>query len=281
MAITAREIAEFLAHRSLTKTHRQLAVRAANVIKGIEHVEAVLLKGSLARGTADVSSDIDLLITHRGDDTTRSIIDDQLVSRLEEMGDPVHRYRSLVNQIAFIAYFRPWIMAEFDIRSEDQARGNWKNGFSEVLFSRSDGAQMIIEAASSHVFQPSDFRAEFENLVTTLPILCIKIHGYYLRGEIITAFDELAWMRDRLLWVASVTLGIWNEGPRRAESRFPAEIVEAWWRCYPKTSEEVPSVLVSYLDWYLEWLVPKLETSGTSHAADLAETLREVIEDHL
>ena len=241
----------------------------------------MLLKGSLAHGTADVSSDIDLLITHSGDDTTRSIIDDQLVSHLEEIGDPMHRYRSLVNQIALIVYFRPWVMVEFDIRSEDQAGGNWKNGFSEVLFNRSGGAQKVIEASSSQVFQPDDFRTEFENLVTTLPVLCIKIHGYYLRGEIITAFDELAWMRDRLLWVASVTLGIWNEGPRRAESRFPAEVVETWWRCYPKIPEEIPSVLVSYLEWYREWLVPRLEASGASHSADLAETLREVIEDHL
>jgi predicted nucleotidyltransferase len=266
MNFSRAEVAQGLAilfkDLSSTAIHRELANRAAQVLARVPCVQAVLLKGSLVRGTGDAFSDVDLLVLQDDEPEAWSTIDEYLLNHLKEIGEPMHWYRSMVSQRDLLVYFRPWVMVEFDVRTVESSSMSWKTAYSEVLFDRSSLGEQVIRESARLCPSMEHSREEIERNIGAFCVVCTRVQGYYLRGELMTAHDDLAWLRDRMLWLSGAVLGLWYEGPRRAEGRFPDDIVQVWRRSCPNSDDGLPAAATVLIDWYEEWLTPRLKTSG-------------------
>ena len=72
-------------------------------------------------------------------------------------------------------------------------------------------------------------------------------------------------------------MGIRDEGPRRAETRFPHVILDYYSKTRVKDKADIWDALTVILDWYEEWMVNKFEEHEISHSANQVERMREVL----
>lgn len=258
-----------------TVVHRQLGERAAETLARLPCVQAILLIGSLARGTADALSDVDLLVVQDDAEESWAKIDDYLICHLSDIGNPLHWYRSMVNQRDLLVYFSPWVMVEFIVRTGEQSRSNWKTAPSKVLFDRSSVGEQLTSQSASLRPSMANSRREVERVLDAFLVVCMRVQGYYLRGELMTAHHDLAWLRDKMLMLACAVLGQWHEGPRRAEWRLPEEILQVWRASHPTSDGEVPSATHALIDWYTDWLTPRLKSHEIHCPSIPAEVARE------
>ncbi|TFF96178.1 MAG: nucleotidyltransferase domain-containing protein [Promethearchaeota archaeon] len=271
---------EFLKHPENLTYHTQILQNAVDFFKQIDGVEAIFVLGSLAKDQADIYSDIDLFVIFE-DSEKKAQIRNHFLTAKDQIGTLLHMYSSHGHKDDLILYYQPFIKLEIGFRGVHEVMGKWKMGAqAKLVFDRHAIGKEILESASDVSFQFSRYEKEVKNMAMALPSFCFIIAGYVMRGEIITTIDFVAWIRRNLLRISGFLLGLWDEGTRRAELRFPEEVIEYYHQSRFEKIEEVWACLDSFLDWYSHWLVPKFEERGIIHAQAEVTLLRKIIEIH-
>ena len=198
-------------------------------------------------------------------------------ARTGEIGSVLFHFQSMANPSDLIVCFAPWVMLELNVRAAEEGGGTWKTAHSRLLYDRRGLGAQALAQADEITFQLDAVKARIENLARALPALCTVIWGYRMRGEIVTAMSDMGWLRDQLLSVSSLVLGLWDEGPRRAERRLPPEVLGYYQRCYPCDATGLASALEAALQWYEAWLVPRLDACAIPHSHAFVQTARDFV----
>jgi predicted nucleotidyltransferase len=268
------EVAAFLEDTACMDWHEPIIEKATAIASSIPEVETILLKGSLAKGEGDIFSDIDFLILHMGDESTTAIIRKQMMEKLSDIGDVIHYFFSTVDNETPIIYFKPWVKFELDIGLMENARNRWKHSFAKILFDRNGLGAAVVEEASKVTFDLGDHVLQISNLAIALPSFVYIVAGFVVRGEHITAVDFLDYVRNEMLTVNGLLLGLWDEGPRRAGKRFPEKVLYYYNRTRVAEVSDMWLALGYLLDWYEDWLIPRFEQLETPHAKHEIPTLK-------
>ncbi|MBD3226992.1 MAG: hypothetical protein GF329_02300 [Candidatus Lokiarchaeota archaeon] len=155
----------------------------------------------------------------------------------------------------------------------------WRIGKrASLLYDKEGLGKKSIEKSKSLTFKIEDHLDEVRNVALELPSFCFLIAGYIKRGEYITTIDFIAWIRRKLLRISGFLLGIRDEGTRRAEQRFPEELIEYYNRCRVKKNDEIWGCLMVFLEWFSQWLVPKFEDKNIIHANQEVPVIKSAIE---
>ncbi|MGY5860939.1 MAG: nucleotidyltransferase domain-containing protein [Candidatus Thorarchaeota archaeon] len=268
------EVAAFLEDTTCMDWHDAIIEKAIEVVSSIPEVEVILLKGSLAKGEGDIFSDIDFLILHIGDDSTTTRIRKAIMKKLSDIGDVIHYFFSTVDQETPIVYFKPWVKFELAISLVENAKNRWAHSFAKILYDRNGLGDAVVEQASKVTFDMSDHVLRISNLAIALPSFVYIVAGFVVRGEYITAIDGLDYVRNEMLTVNGLLLGLWDEGPRRAGKRFPEKVLYYYNRTRVAEVSEVWLALGYLLDWYEDWLIPRFEQLEIPHARHEIPTLK-------
>lgn len=261
-----KELQSFLNNLKALDHHQVIVNNALEIAKKLPQVEAVLLLGSMATQTADVFSDIDFYIVVK-DKEHLDEIKSHFLRNLSEIGTPIHIFTSNAYPNSSIIYFKPFIKFELVIEDYDKLIKNWRIGkVAQLLFDQSGLGAQAMQVAKELEFKLKKYELEIKNVAIELPSFCFNIAGYMLRGEYITSIDFIAWIRRLLLRICGFFLGLWDEGTRRAELRYPHEVLKYYHQCLVKNIEEIWKNLHHILDWYSNWLVPQFERHEISHA---------------
>jgi len=268
------EVATFLEDTTCMNWHEAIIEKAIAVASSIPEVETILLKGSLAKGEGHIFSDIDFLILHIGDDSTTARIRKQIMKKLSDIGDVIHFFFSTVDNETPIIYFKPWVKFELAIGLVENAKNRWKHSFAKILYDRNGLGDAVVEQASKVTFDLGDHVLQISNLAIALPSFVYIVAGFVVRGEHITAIDGLDYVRNEMLAVNGLLLGLWDEGPRRAEKRFPEKVLYYYSRTRVAEVSDVWLALGYLLDWYEDWLIPRFEQLEIPHAKHEIPTLK-------
>jgi len=268
------EVAAFLEDTACMDWHEAIIEKATAVASSIPEVETILLKGSLAKGEGDIFSDIDFLILHIGDDSTTAKIRKQIMKKLSDIGDVIHYFFSTFDQETPIIYFKPWVKFKLAIGLVENAKNRWKHSFAKILYDRNGLGDAVVEQASKVTFDLGDHVLQISNLAIALPSFVYIVAGFVVRGEHITAIDSLDYVRNEMLTVNGLLLGLWDEGPRRAGKRFPEKVLYYYNRTRVAEVSDVWLALGYLLDWYEDWLIPRFEQLETPHAKHEIPTLK-------
>lgn len=258
---TSTDLTTFFDDLKEIKWHNIIIENARNIVESITEVQAVFLKGSFANDTADIFSDIDFVIMHDGTEKTAEHIKKQFLEHLSEIGRVIHIYFSTVNMKDLIIYFTPYIKFELFIRSFDYLKKSWKIASSKILYDKAGWGKIVLTETAKNIFKIENFQEEIGNYAIAFPSLCYIIAGYVRRGEHLTAFNDLDWLRDTLLRISSYFLGFHWEGVRRAEfeGKFPADILDYYTKTRVSKVTEIYDSLNIILEWYCEWFIPNVE----------------------
>ncbi|TFG98036.1 hypothetical protein E4H12_07145 [Candidatus Thorarchaeota archaeon] len=94
-----------------------------------------------------------------------------------------------------------------------------------------------------------------------------------------SAIDSVDWIAAEMLRISGWLLGIRNDGHRRAEQRFPEDVLSYYCRNHAKDITDIWNSLQVFLNWYIEWMVPKLTKHNIPHSGLQIQRMREVL-DH-
>jgi predicted nucleotidyltransferase len=273
------EIQAFLANFNALSNHQKIIQKALKIAKSLPQIEAVLLLGSLAIGRADIFSDIDFYIVIKEKNHLEQI-KQHFLHNLNEIGAPIHVFESNAYPNSSIIYFKPFVKFELVIEDYNKLVKNWRVGrVVELLFDRNGLGARAIQTAKKIKFDLKKYQNEIKNVAIELPSFCYNIAGYILRGEYITSIDFIAWIRRLLLRICGFFLEVWDEGTRRAELRFPEEVINYYYRCQLKEKDDIWLVLHSILDWYSNWLVPRFELHEINHANEEIPIIRYILKE--
>jgi predicted nucleotidyltransferase len=273
------EIQAFLANFNALSNHQKIIQKALKIAKSLPQIEAVLLLGSLAIGRADIFSDIDFYIVIKEKNHLEQI-KQHFLHNLNEIGAPIHVFESNAYPNSSIIYYKPFVKFELVIEDYNKLVKNWRVGrVVELLFDRNGLGARAIQTAKKIKFDLKKYQNEIKNVAIELPSFCYNIAGYILRGEYITSIDFIAWIRRLLLRICGFFLEVWDEGTRRAELRFPEEVINYYYRCQLKEKDDIWLVLHSILDWYSNWLVPRFELHEINHANEEIPIIRYILKE--
>ncbi|TFG17202.1 MAG: nucleotidyltransferase domain-containing protein [Promethearchaeota archaeon] len=269
-----KELKTLLNDLDSLRFHEKIIHNALNIAKELPKVEAVLLLGSLAVNTADIFSDVDFYVLIK-DKKHMETIKDYFLQNLTTIGIPIHIFGSNAYPNSSIVYFKPFIKFELLIEDYDKLVKNWRVGKkAKLLFDRNGLGAELMQTANNLTFNLEKYQLEIQNVAIELPSFCYNIAGYILRGEYVTSVDFIAWIRRLLLRICGFFLEMWDEGTRRAELRFPDEVLAYYHRCIVKDVNGIWQILHNILDWYSNWLVPRFEIHNFSHANDEVPFIR-------
>ena len=265
---------EFFSDLAYTKKHLELAEKAAEISKSISGVEAVILKGSLSSDFGDVFSDVDFLVLYQGEVEIFEKIKQHFIRKLSLIGNVILNYNSNGNPKDLIIYFQPLIKFDLNIRTFEQAASSWTTASGVLLFGRSGLGVQAIKGARELKFDMHRYLPYLKNMAIAIPNLCYIACGYAVRGEDLAALEDVDWLRNEMLKTSGYLLNLWDEGPRRAEKRFPVEVRSFYKSSRVKTVDEIWEAAEILLDWYIKWLVPNFEFHGLPHSGKLANQMK-------
>ncbi|MBN1647615.1 MAG: aminoglycoside 6-adenylyltransferase [Spirochaetales bacterium] len=279
--IKSSEILDLISNKNDVSHHHIIIEKAIKVAQEIKGVRAILLAGSLAIDSGDVFSDIDFKVAFDPDITDGNADAGTFLEKADLVAPVIIHYQSTANSVDRIIYYRPFIKFELNIRTAEVLSNGPKNARCKILFETDDAGKKIIREASKQKFTITDHRDFVQNISTAFPNLCYITMGYVLRGELITAFSDLNWQREMLLEINGYLLGQENEGPRRAEQRFPQYVQDYYMASYSDDKNHIREALLVQLRWYSELLIPLLEKNGFQTGKELANTIADVINESL
>ena len=257
--------------------HENIYKNALQIITSISQVEAVFILGSIANGTADFFSDIDFYVMCIEEEDIKTI-QDQILSKLNQIGPIIHIYQSNAKPNDLIIYFKPFIKFELVIDTNKNLSNNWKLGnSSKTLFDRNGLGKRTLQDAQKLNFNFLDHINEITNLAIELPSFCYIICGYLMRGEYVTSIDFISWIRRKMLRVSGFLLGIRDEGTRRAEERFPPELIDYYSNLLVSNFDEIWDKLHIILTWYSDWMVSFFNENNIKHAEKEVVLIRNII----
>ncbi|MBD3197864.1 MAG: hypothetical protein GF317_22625 [Candidatus Lokiarchaeota archaeon] len=260
------ELSSFLEDYKKLTNHEEIIAKALTFAKEIPQIEAIFLFGSLSQQKGDIFSDIDFyLLVEKDDDVFKAL--NLFLTDIEKLGETIHTFQSNAKKNSIIIYIKPYVKFELVVESFPKLSNEWRLGKrASVLFDKNGLGKKAIEISKSKKFDLSIHMNEIRNLAIELPSFCFLIAGYMYREEYITIIDFIAWIRRKLLRISGFFLGLWDEGTRRAEERFPKELVNHYNRCKICEMNDVWHCLDTFLDWYSHWLVPNFEKNDIVHA---------------
>lgn len=274
---SSAKIQRFIQDVNDISLHDSIVLKALEVSKNIPDVEAAFLFGSLSEGNGDIFSDIDfyLMIEDRHD---YSGILDSFLSKIESLGEIIHIYQSNAKKNSVIVYLKPFIKFELVVETFSTLCDEWRLGArATLLFDKNGMGQQALDISKRLEFNMGRHLDEIRNLALSLPAFCFLISGYMLRGEHVTIVDFVAWIRRKMLRISGFLLGMWDEGTRRAEQRFPENLIQYYERCKVKEMEDVWECLMVFLEWYSKWMVPKLEDYDIIHVGQEIPVIKSAI----
>jgi len=271
------EFREFLNDVTVTDWHHALVNNALEVVKGFPEAEGAILKGSLGRGRGDVFSDIDFVILHDGEPSDSAGISRRFMNELDRIGEMIHFFTSTAFHEDKIIYFRPFVKFELNVRTCRQAEGDWSSSLGEILYDRRGRLKEVVAAASEVKFSVDNVMDTFRDRAIQIPTFCYITAGFIVRGENATALNALNWIRNDMLRLSGWILGQWDEGPRRAEERFPEEVLDFYMQSTAKTVEEIWDGIKVLLAWYENWLIPRFEELSLTHALVQVEPMKQAL----
>ncbi|MHA2089592.1 MAG: nucleotidyltransferase domain-containing protein [Candidatus Kariarchaeaceae archaeon] len=255
---SSEEISHFLSDVSTTKYHRTIVDRALKVAKEIPEIEAVFLTGSLGKDEGDLFSDIDFYVVIQ-DPEAKLKIKSHFLQNITRVGELIHLFFSTYNMDDFIIYFKPFVKFELGIHSYEQISKSWNLKNAKLLYDRNGLGVQAVETSRQIDFDIKDHETLLQNVAIALPSFCYIVAGFIVRGEHITALSTCNEVRSYMLQVSQLVLKIFYEGPRRAESRLPEEILQYFHKTQVKNVEGIWSALDIYLDWFSTWFIPRVE----------------------
>ena len=272
-----KELEFYLLNYNDTHLHEEIYQKALKISKSITQIEAIFILGSIANDTADFFSDIDFYVMCKDKEEVK-LIREQLVPKIDQIAPIIHTYRSNARPNDLIVFFNPFIKFELVIETSDALSKKWKLGTSsKLIFDRSGFGENVLREAQKIKFNIKNHMNEITNLAIELPSFCYIICGYLIRGEFVTSIDFISWIRRKMLRISGFLLGVWDEGTRRAEQRFPVELIEYYNDLKIGKNEEIWEKLNVILDWYSNWMVPKFEEHKIMHANVEVPLVRNII----
>lgn len=279
--VNSNQIINLISDLKNLEYHHEITNRSVKLVQTFPGIEAILLSGSFATGTSDVFSDIDFKVAFDPAITSHEFISKEYIERTDQIGQVVNIFNSTANSKDKIIYFFPFIKFELNMRTVDELPKSRKNSESRILYERSDSGAKIIEKAKEKRFSFNDYRLYIQNISIAFPNLCYIVMGYVIRGELITAFSDLNWIREMLLEVNGYMLAQENEGPRRAEDRYPQSTLYYYNNSAAIKKNGIKDALIILLEWYLDILAPLFEDKGIETRRELANEIIEVIKKTL
>lgn len=259
------------------QNHEEIIQRALDLAREHEDVEAIFLMGSFATNSEDFFSDIDFYVMIKDVSDYKSV-NNYFMENIEKLGIIIHSYQSNANPKNSIIYFQPYIKFEFVIEVIDKLRNKWRIGKrAKLIYDKNGFGKQVLEEASQIRFNLKRYEREIKNVAIELPSFCFNIVGYINRGEYVTSLDFIAWIRRLLLRISGFFLNLWDEGTRRAEQRFPKEIISYYHRCQVCDFKDIWLSLDAILEWYSDWLVPRFENHDIVHASAEVELIKSII----
>ncbi len=271
------ELSHFIQDINNTELHHSILSKALEMSKELSDVEAAFLFGSLSEGRGDIFSDIDFYLMIEDRQNYNEIIE-SFSSRLDRLGDVIHIFRSNAKKNSIIIYLKPFIKFELVVETFSKLCDEWRLGErATLLYDKNGLGEQALTIAKRLEFNMGRHLDEIRNIALDLPSFCFLIAGYILRGENITIIDFIAWIRRKLLRISGFLLGMWDEGTRRAEKRFPKKLIKYYERCKVKEVNDVWECLMVFLEWYSDWMVPKFEEHEIVHASPEVPVLKSTI----
>ena len=275
---TTERFQEYLVDLRSTK-HQNVAIQLVlDIVKEIPSVECVILKDSLGKGEGDIFSDIDFYLIHEGHAEESTLLRDEIVTKIDATGKVIQYFPSTVNQSDCIIYLDPFVKFELAIQTMEDARKSWSAAAGKLLFDR-NGKGVEIQSDSFDIeFNIQDCIIPLQTMALSVPTWCDIVAGMTVRGEHITALNYLNWMRDEMLKCTSWLLKSWDEGPRRAESRYPKEVIGYFHSSVVSRIEDSWQSLEIFLQWYKDWMGPKFKEQQLSNSVSQVDTMRDVLQ---
>ncbi|MGY5872276.1 MAG: hypothetical protein RTV72_08535 [Candidatus Thorarchaeota archaeon] len=268
---------EFLDDVTTTKYHHDIIDKALNVAKDIPEVEGVILKGSLGKGEGDIFSDIDFQIVHSCEPEMSAEIMKKFMDRLSEIGEVIQYFPSTAFADDRIIYIHPFVKFELSVGTCKDNSQKWHIAKSKILFDRSGLVKDIVEEARTIPFDFDDVLTIVKGRAIAIPAFTYITAGFVVRGEYIAAIEAVDWIAAEMLRISGWLLGIRNEGPRRAEQRFPEDVLSYYNGSRAKDIADVWNSLQVFLNWYTEWMVPHLEKHKIPHSLHQVPNMRGVL----
>lgn len=272
-----QEMLRFIHNFDNDNYHKSIVYHAIKLSEKIPNVEAAFLFGSLSKGSADIFSDIDFYLMIEDDIDFKDIIASFLLE-IDSLGEPIHIFQSNAKKNSTIIYFKPFIKFELVVENYSKLIKEWRLAErASLLFDKRGLGEKAINESKNIKFDIQNYINEIQNVALELPSFCFLISGYMTRGEYITVIDFIAWIRRKLLRISGLLLGIQDEGTRRAEKRFPKELLEYYNNCKVKDKEDVWNCLMVFLEWYSNWMVPKFEEKSIINANQEVNVIKTAI----
>jgi predicted nucleotidyltransferase len=268
----------FLEDVTTTKYHEAVIEKTVKIAEGIEEVEGVILKGSLAVDKGDVFSDIDFQVIHDGAPSESLDILKRFITELENIEPIIQHFPSTANPNDCIIYLHPFIKFELSIATCDEKRTHWRVGLGKILLDRSGLAKSVVADAKKHKFDIKEIIPILTSRAAAIPVFTYITAGHLVRGEKMTALHDIDWIRNDMLTISGWFLGLHDEGCRRAEERFPTKVLDYYNRSRVRTVDEVWDGLQILLDWYDDWLVPKFDKLGIAHSQNQVAQMRDILQ---
>jgi len=199
------------------------------------------------------------------------------MNELDRIGEMIHFFTSTAFHEDKIIYFRPFVKFELNVRTCRQAEGDWSSSLGEILYDRRGRLKEVVAAASEVKFSVDNVMDTIRDRAIQIPTFCYITAGFIVRGENATALNALNWIRNDMLRLSGWILGQWDEGPRRAEERFPEEVLDFYMQSTAKTVEEIWDGIKVLLAWYENWLIPRFEELSLTHALVQVEPMKQAL----
>jgi predicted nucleotidyltransferase len=272
-----KELQQFIQDINNTSFHESIISDAVGVSRKIPAVEAVFLLGSLSEGKGDIFSDIDFYLMIKDDQNYNNILE-TFLSDIDKLGDVIHIFRSNAKKNSIIIYLKPYIKFELVVETFSTLCDEWRVGErGSLLYDKNGMGKEALSIAKKLEFNMGRHLDEIRNMALDLPSFCFLIAGYMMRGEHVTIIDFIAWIRRKMLRISGFLLGMRDEGTRRAEQRFPEDLIRYYERCKVKAMEDVWDCLMVFLEWYSDWMVPKFEEHEIIHAGQEVQVIKSAI----
>jgi predicted nucleotidyltransferase len=200
--------------------HRRLLTSARERFEADDRLVGVLLGGSLAAGTADAFSDIDLYLFVR-DHAFESVFADREVLA-HSIGPVLVRYlgdHMPGGQHQLIVWYKGPLHVDLMFRRWSETVPHWKWKGAVIITDR-EGAMAELREASHAIRPPTLTWEQVNSLNQKFWGWVAYTLGKILRGELWEAFDGIAWIRNEaLLVMLAWAQDAPYEGHRRLESK--------------------------------------------------------------
>ncbi|MDQ3660185.1 MAG: nucleotidyltransferase domain-containing protein [Actinomycetota bacterium] len=254
--------------------HRAKLEAAGTFTRTMPGIIGLVVSGSLATGTVDVYSDLDLKIVTR--DELHDAAFEQRDELVEACGAPVARFSAehVGHPDMLIVLYDDLVHIDFYLVRLGEL--STKNGGmpSWVVWSRDDG----IAAALSG---PADAaRVDLAWIEARMWTWVWYTHSKILRGELYEALDALQYLRGNVLFaLLAETSGVRPYGSRRAEQHV-GELGPLFARTVPPLERDsLMDALRATVELYLKLADPLLEQNAVERAEDAREIVLAKLEE--